>query len=132
MILRSCIILRLQVLWKAFSNWIYDQETLWNVWQVQKLYLGACVHSIVSRHLFLFHRCNLMNRNKCLHRCFKLGADFPSFKRDKLLVFLVDHLTAISWIRDCNVFKNIFTVFPLLMQNWILTKINFLGSANKT
>ena len=51
-----------------------------------------------------------------------------------LLIFLLDHLTAISnfwWAKDCNLSKNLIAVFSLLMQYGISTKIIFLGCANQ-
>ena len=84
---------------------------------VQNLYLGSCVH-----------------RKKYLHSFYKQGGDFLCFERKKILIFSVDQLTVISslwWTKDCNLFKNPLTVFSLLMQNRISTKVNFLDSANK-
>ena len=56
------------------------------------------------------------------------------FKSNKLLIFLVDHLTAMSnlwWTKDYYLSKNLSTLFSFLMQNGSLTKINFLDSVNK-
>ena len=45
------------------------------------------------------------------------------------------HLSVTSdlwWTKDCRLSTDLFTVFSLLMQNGTSTKINFLGSANKS
>ena len=75
-----------------------------------------------------------LNRKKYLDSFYKQGGDFLFSERKKILIFSVDQLTAISslwWTKDWNFFKNSLTVFSLLMQNRISTKINFLDSGNK-
>ena len=76
--------------------------------------MDSGVHSKASWHFVLFHQCNLLNRNK--YQILQAGCRFLSFKLNKLLIFLVDHLTAISqlWWKKCfSLSKNLFTVFPL-------------------